>query len=186
MYYSYFENYIVGSVDPTITRRYNPALVPTNVKVFQNLDKAYKTGFEAMAQVAFLENYNFKTEFSYVYTKNEDLNESLPLTPPFTTKFTVGFEKEKLWANAQYNLVSKQDHISESFGETATNEYQTLDHSFGGKPLKNITLGLAILNVFDKGYNSHLNFSFTNQADFGRTPITEPGRNFSAFLQYTF
>lgn len=186
VYYSYFENYIVGIVNPNITRKYNPTTEPTNVKVFQNLDEAYKTGFEAMARVDFLENYNFKTAFSYVYTKNKDLDESLPLTPPFTTKLSLGFEKEKLWANAQYNLVSKQDNISESFGETSTEGYQTLDLRFGGKPLKNVTLGLAVLNVFDKGYNSHLNFSFTNQADFGRTPITEPGRNFSAFLQYVF
>lgn len=83
-------------------------------------------------------------------------------------------------------MVSKQDNISESYGETSTAGYQTLDLRFGGKPLKNITLGVAVLNVFDKGYNSHLNFSFTNQADFGRTPVTEPGRNFSAFLQYKF
>jgi iron complex outermembrane receptor protein len=186
VYYSYFENYIVGIVDPTITRKFNPTTSPTNVKVFQNLDNAYKTGFEAMAQVDFLDNYNFKTEFSYVYTKNKDLDESLPLTPPFTTRFTMGFEKEKLWANAQYNMVSKQDNISESYGETETSGYQTLDLRFGGKPLKNVTLGVAVLNVFDKGYNSHLNFSFTNQANFGRTPVTEPGRNFSAFLQYKF
>ncbi len=186
VYYSYFENYIVGIVDPTITRKFNPTASPTNVKVFQNLDEAYKTGFEAMAQIDFLENYNFKTEFSYVYTKNKDLEESLPLTPPFTTKFTLGFEKEKLWANAQYNMLSKQDNISESYGETETSGYQTLDLRFGGKPIKNVTLGVAVLNVFDKGYNSHLNFSFTNQANFGRTPITEPGRNFSAFLQYKF
>ena len=44
----------------------------------------------------------------------------------------------------------------------------------------------AALNIFDQAYNNHLNFSFTNQADFGRTPITEPGRNFSAFVQYQF
>jgi iron complex outermembrane receptor protein len=186
VYYSAFENYIVGIVDTTITRKFNPMAQPTNVKVFQNLDNAYKTGFEAMAQVDFLENYNFKTEFSYVYTKNEDLDESLPLTPPFTSRFTFGFEKEKLWANAQYKVVSKQDNISESFGEIATADYQTLDLRFGGIPFKNITLGVAVLNVFDEGYNSHLNFSFTNQANFGRTPVTEPGRNFSAFLQYKF
>jgi len=186
VYYSYLENYIVGIVDPTITRKFNPTASPTNVKVFQNLNNAYKTGFEAKAQVDFLENYNFKTEFSYVYTKNKDLDESLPLTPPFTTKFTLGFEKEKLWANAQYNVVSKQGNISESYGETETSGYQTLDLRFGGKPIKNITLGLAVLNVFDKGYNNHLNFSFNNQADFEKTPITEPGRNFSAFIQYKF
>ncbi|MCL7761893.1 TonB-dependent receptor [Polaribacter sp. Z014] len=186
VYYSYFENYIVGIVDPSISRKFNPTTDPTSVKVFQNLDEAYKTGFEAMARVDFLDTYNFKTEFSYVYTKNNDLDESLPLTPPFTTKFTFGFQKEYIWANAQYNLVSKQDNISESYGETSTAGYQTLDLRFGGVPIKNITLGVAVLNVFDKGYNSHLNFSFTNQADFGRTPVTEPGRNFSAFLQYKF
>ena len=49
-----------------------------------------------------------------------------------------------------------------------------------------IPLHHGLLNVFDEAYNNHLNFSFTNQANFGRTPITEPGRNISAFLQYKF
>ncbi len=186
VYYSFFENYIVGIVDPTKTRKFMPTKPPVNPKVFRNLDNSYKTGFEAKAVVNFLEFYNFKSEFSYVYTKNKDLDESLPLTPPFTTKFTLGYEKENLWANAQFNMVSKQDNISASFGETTTKGYETLDVRFGGKPLKNVTLGFAVLNVFDKGYNNHLNFSFTNQANFGRTPVTEPGRNFSAFLQYKF
>nr|WP_321230105.1 TonB-dependent receptor [uncultured Psychroserpens sp.] len=185
-YYSFFENYIVGVIDPTISRKFNPTADPTSVKVFQNIDEAYKTGFEAMAQVDFLKDYYFKTEFAYVYAKNKDLAESLPLTPPFTTKLSLGFQKEKFWGNIQYNLVSKQDNISRSFGETETDGYQTLDLRFGVKPIKNITLGIAVINALDEAYNNHLNFSFTNQADFGRTPITEPGRNFSAFLQYKF
>lgn len=174
LYYALFENYIVG------------VLNSDNVKVFQNLDEAYKTGYEAMAEVDFLEDYYFKTEVSYVYAKNKDLAESLPLTPPFTSRLIIGFQKEKFWGNVQYNVVSKQENISKTFGETETNGYETLDMRFGVKPLKDVTLGLAVLNVFDEAYNSHLNFSFTNQADFGRTPITEPGRNFSAFLQYKF
>ncbi len=185
-YYSFYENYIVGVVDPTITRKFNPMLEPRNVKVFQNIEQSYKTGFEAMAQVDFLNDYYFKTEFAYVYAKNKDLAESLPLTPPFNTKLSLGFEKENYWANVQYNVVSKQENISRSFGETETDGYQTLDLRLGIKPIKSITLGLAIINVFDEAYNSHLSFSYTNQADFRRTPITEPGRNFSAFLQYKF
>lgn len=185
-YYSFFENYIVGIVDPNITRKFNPMAEPRNVKVFQNLDEAYKTGFEAMAQLAFLNHYYFKTEVSYVYAKNKDLEESLPLTPPLTTRFSFGIKKDKFWGNIQYNVVSKQDNISESFGETETAGYQTLDLRLGVKPTRNITLGVAAMNVFDEAYNNHLNFSFTNQAGFGRTPITEPGRNFSAFLQYKF
>ncbi|WP_439153089.1 TonB-dependent receptor domain-containing protein [Winogradskyella sp.] len=185
-YYSFFENYIVGIVDPNITRKFNPMAQPTNVKVFQNLDEAYKTGFEIMAQLDFLDHYYFKSELSYVYAKNQDLNESLPLTPPLTTRFSLGMEKAKYWANIQYNAVSKQDEISESFGETETDGFQTVDIRLGVKPTKNITLGVAVLNAFDEAYNNHLNFSFTNQADFGRTPITEPGRNLSVFLQYKF
>ena len=185
-YYSFFENYIVGIVDETLTRKYNPMLEPTHPKVFRNLDEAYKTGFEAMAQLDFLDYYYFKSEFSYVYAKNKDLSEALPLTPPFTTRFSMGIDKTKYWANIQYNVVSKQDHISRSFGETSTDGYQTLDIRLGVKPTENITLGVAMINAFDEAYNNHLNFSFTNQADFGRTPITEPGRNLSAFLQFKF
>ncbi|WP_452226175.1 TonB-dependent receptor domain-containing protein [Lacinutrix cladophorae] len=185
-YYSYFENYIVGIIDPSISRKFNPTVEPTSVKVFQNIDEAYKTGFEIMAQVDFLKDYYFKTDFAYVYSKNKDLAESLPLTPPFTTRLFLGFQKEKVWANVQYNVVSKQENISVSYGETETEGYQTVDIRFGIKPIKNITLGAAILNALDEDFNSHLNFSFTNQADFGYKPITEPGRNFSAFLQYKF
>ncbi|MAX70618.1 MAG: TonB-dependent receptor [Flavobacteriaceae bacterium] len=185
-YYSFFENYIVGIVDENVSRKFNPMADPQYAKVFRNLDEAYKTGFEIMAELDFLNDFFFKSEFSYVYAKNKDLNESLPLTPPFTTRFSLGLNKEKYWANLQYNLVSEQDNISESFGETRTAGYQTLDARFGMKFLKNLTLGVAALNIFDEAYNNHLNFSFTNQADFGRVPITEPGRNFSAFIQYKF
>ncbi|ULC57879.1 TonB-dependent receptor [Flaviramulus sp. BrNp1-15] len=185
-YYSSFENYIVAVVDESLNRKYMPMAQPRNPKVFRNLDQAYKTGFEAMAQVDFLNDYYFKTELAYVYAKNKDLSESLPLTAPFTTKITLGFEREKFWANAQYNITSKQENIAESFGETETDGYQTLDIRIGVKPFKNVTFGVAALNVFDEAYNNHLNFSFANQSDFGRTPITDPGRNLTAFLQYKF
>mgnify|MGYP002700338467 CR=1 FL=1 len=185
-YYSSFENYIIAVVDESLNRKYMPMAEPRNPKIFKNLDEAYKTGFEAMAQIDFLRDFYFKTELAYVYAKNKDLNESLPLTAPFTTKLSLGLEKLTYWANVQYNITSKQDNISRSFGETKTDGYQTLDIRLGLKPIKNVTLGVAVLNAFDEAYNNHLNFSFTNQADFGRTPITEPGRNFSAFLQYKF
>jgi len=185
-YYSFFENYIVAIVDPSLNRKFMPMAEPRHPKVFRNLDEAYKTGFEAMLKVDFLKDYYFKTEFAYVYTKNKDLGESLPLTPPFNTKLTLGMDKELYWANVQYNVTSEQDHIAKSFGETTTDGYQTLDVRLGVKPFKNITVGLAALNVFDEAYNNHLNFSFTNQSDFERVPINEPGRNFSAFLQYKF
>jgi iron complex outermembrane receptor protein len=61
-----------------------------------------------------------------------------------------------------------------------------LDLRLGVVPFKNLTFGVAALNVFDKTYSNHLNFAFNNQADFSRVPINDPGRNLSAFVQYQF
>ena len=99
---------------------------------------------------------------------------------------SVGLDKDKYWFNARYSIVSKQDHIAPSYGETSTPSYETFDVRLGVKPIKNVTIGLAALNVFDKNYTNHLNFSFKNQSDFGAVPITESGRNLTAFLQYKF
>lgn len=185
-YYSTFENYIVGVVDKNINRKFMPTLEPIKAKVFRNLDKAYKTGFEMMGKLDFLNDFYFKTEFAYVYTKNKDLNESLPLTPPFNAKFSLGLEKEKYWANVHYNVTSKQNNIAESFGETQTDGYRTLDIRLGFRPIKDVTVGLSAINILDENYNNHLNFSFKNQVGLDAIPITEPGRNLTAFLQYKF
>lgn len=186
VYYSDLQNYIVGIVDPTQTRKYMPSLQPVNPKVFRNLNNAYRTGFEASFKMDLTNEYYVKSEMAYVYAKNKDLNESLPLTPPFNARFILGVNKPKFWANLQFNATSAQENIAPSFGETRTNGYETLDLRFGFNPFKNASLGFAALNIFDKAYNNHLNFSFTNQAGFGRTPITEPGRNLTAFFQYKF
>jgi iron complex outermembrane receptor protein len=133
-----------------------------------------------------LTDFNFKTELSYVYAKNQDLDESLPLTPPLVTRFNLGFQREKVWAKATYTITSKQSEIATSFGEQATDGYGIMDLSFGTKPFQHFTVGVAASNIFDVAYHNHLNFSFVNQADYGRVPINDPGRNLSAFVQYSF
>ncbi len=186
VYYAMYDNYIVAVIDPSLDKKYMPMAEPTEVKRFANLDEAYKTGFELFGELSFLDDFAFKTELSYVYAKNQDLDESLPLTPPLVTRFNLSFEKEKVWARATYTLTSEQSHIANSFGEQVTDGYGIVDLSFGAKPLKHVILGVAASNIFDVTYNNHLNFSFVNQADYGRVPINDPGRNFSAFAQYSF
>lgn len=185
-YYSIYENYIVPVIDPTLDRKFMPNAEPQEVKRFINIDDSNKTGFEAEAAIDFAQHFNLYTAMSYVFTKNKDLDESLPLTPPLTTRLGIGFEKEKFWANVEYTITSKQDEISTSFREQETAGYETFDVRLGFKPVKMLNIGLAVLNVFDETYHNHLNFSFTNQADFGRVPINDPGRNFSVFVKYDF
>jgi iron complex outermembrane recepter protein len=185
-YYSIYENYILGVVDETLIRKYNPTTPPIHPKVFRNIDNAMKTGFETYLDVKLYNNFNFLTELAYVYTENKDFNENLPLTPPLQTRFKLGYETEKFWASVQYNLTARQPKISQSFDEIATPGYEVMDIKAGFSPLKNLSIGGAVLNVFDQYYNNHLTFAFNNQPDFGRTPITEPGRNFTLFVNYKF
>lgn len=186
VYHSIFENYISAVVNKNILRKFMKTKMPKYTKVFTNIENASKTGFEAMLKLNVLKDYYFQTEFAYVKTKNKLFNESLPLNPPFTSKFSLGVDKEKYWAKIQLNAISKQTNIAKSFGETETKGYQTIDMKVGINPFKNITIGVACLNLFDKNYINHLNFSYKNQPNLKVSPITEPGRNFSAFLQYKF
>jgi iron complex outermembrane receptor protein len=190
VYYSHFENYIVALIDETKTRKFMPNQEPIHPKVFRNLDKAYKTGFEANFGLQFLKDFDFNANFAYVYARNEDLNESLPLTPPLRTTFSLQYNKGKFWAGTDLRLISEQTDLATSFGENQnTPAYELLDIRLGYEILPNLNLGAAALNVFDKQYFDHLNFAFRNQADAGLSGmerLTDPGRNFTFFMKYGF
>ena len=185
-YYSKYENYIVAIIDPELNRKYMPMAQPQEVKRFTNLDKAYKYGVEAELGMNFTPELQLNTSVAYTYTKNEDLGESLPLTPPLRTRLQLKYELEKYWLRIDQNFVSAQTDIAPSFGETTTPAYQTTDIRAGVSPFKGVTLGMAAINVFDETYSDHLNFSFVNQGDLNLTPVNDPGRNLSVFLQYSF
>ena len=95
VYYSIYENYILAVVDESLIRKYNPTSPPIHPKVFQNIDNAFKTGFEVFGDLKFANYFNFLTQLSYVYTENKDFNESLPLTPPLVTRLKLSYEKAK-------------------------------------------------------------------------------------------
>lgn len=186
IFYSIYENYILGVVDETLTRKYNSTSPPIHPKVFRNINDALKTGFEAYGNINFYDKFNFGTEVSYTYTENKDFNESLPLTPPLVTRLKLGYENKKFWAKALYTLTAKQDKISTSYDEIATAGYEVMDLNIGYKPIESVSIGMGLLNVFDQYYNNHLTFAFNNVAGYGRVPITEPGRNFTLFVNYKF
>lgn len=186
VYYSRYENYIAGIIDEDLHRRFMPMQEPVHPKVFRNLDKAYKTGFETYAGLGFATYFSFSSSFSYVYTEDQDLGESLPLTPPFITRLKLAYDNEDFWASAEYNITSRQTNIAPSFGETESPGYELLDLKAGVNLFDHLKVGIGVLNLFDTYYYNHLNYMFNNQAEFENTPITEPGRNFTAFVNYSF
>ncbi|MFO7743748.1 MAG: TonB-dependent receptor, partial [Psychroflexus sp.] len=140
--------------------------------------------------VNFLNNFQFDAEAAYVYARNEDLSESLPLTPPLRSKFSLQYNKNKFWAATDLRVVSQQDELATSFGENqATPGYELVDFRLGYELFPGLNLGGAVLNAFDQQYYDHLNFAFRNQANAnlsGMERLTDPGQNFTVFVKYEF
>jgi len=185
VFYSFMKDYITAIVDESIPRKFMPSVPPVYAKRFINIDEAMQTGFELYFNYKLGSNLTFNSDISYTYGENKDFDEPLSQIPPLTGHLSLNYEKEKYWINFKSRLVDNQDRISESFKETETPGFATFDISGGVKPFKGVTIGAAVLNIFDKAYYEHLNFSYKN-SNIMSGKILEPGRNFTIYLNYSF
>ncbi len=185
VFYSFLTDYITAVVDEDLPRKYMPQVEPVFAKRFINVDKAMQTGFELFFNVQFTEAFSFLSDLAYTYGQNHELDEPLPQIVPLTGHVSLNYDKEKYWLNFKSRFVAEQPRIAESFGETVTPGFATFDLSAGFKPIKNLSIGGAVLNIFDTAYYEHLNFSYRNSnTNMGR--IYEPGRNFTLYINYNF
>ena len=158
---------------------------PHFTKQFINIDKAVQSGFEFYFNYHATTNLSFNTDVSYTYAQNKAFNEPLPQIQPLTANVNTIYEKKNYWFIFNSHFVARQDRIANSFAEKESPSYALFDFSAGIKPTKNLSLGASILNIFDKAYYDHLNFSYKN-ADALNGKIYEPGRNFTFYVKYSF
>lgn len=185
-FFSYMDNYITGVLRPSLTGGTScGGAAPMAPKQFLNVN-AYQYGFEAFVNWKIIENLSFNTNISYTKARNLSLKEPLAQVFPMAIRNELKFEKTKYWLSLRTEIVADQNDFAPSFAETATPGYEVFDFRIGYKPLKNVTLGGTILNIFDEGYYSHLSFSFKNADLNNGYRIHEPGRNFSFFAKYNF
>jgi iron complex outermembrane receptor protein len=185
VFYSFLTDYITAVVDESLPRKFMPTVEPVFAKRFVNVDKAMQTGFEVYFNYHITSNLSFLSDLSYTYGQNKDFDEPLPQITPLTAHLSLNFEKEKYWINFKSRLVDEQDRISESFREEETPGFATFDISGGIKPINGLTVGAAVLNIFDRAYYEHLNFTYKN-SDLLSGRIYEPGRNFTIYLNFNF
>ena len=185
VFYSFLEDYISAVVNEDIPRKFMPTVEPIFAKQFINIDKAVQTGFEMFFNYHITTDFSFLSDLSYTYGQNKDLDEPLPQVTPLTAHLSLNYDKDKYWFNLKSRLVAEQDRISETFKEQETPGFAVFDFSAGFKPMKGITVGAAVLNIFDTAYYEHLNFTFKN-SDLLSGRIYEPGRNFTIYLNYNF
>lgn len=185
VFHSFLEDYIYGVVNTNIPRKFMPTTPPVYAKQFVNIDKASQTGFEFNFNVNATNKLSFTSELSYTRAQNEDLDEPLAQIPPFMANLGVKFEENKFWVAINSRFVSKQNRISASFMEEETPGFGTLDLRAGIIPFPNFSIGFAVLNIFDKAYYEHLNYSYQN-SNTSSGHIYETGRNFTTYLKYKF
>jgi iron complex outermembrane receptor protein len=185
VFYSYLQDYISAVVNPEIPRKFMPTVPPIYAKQFVNIDKAQQAGFEFTFNVKATDKLTFTSDFAYTWAENIDFDEPLPQIPPFMAILGIQFEENNYFFALKSRIVAAQNRIATSFMETETPGFSTLDFSVGYEPVAGLSIGGAVLNIFDTAYYEHLTFSYTNSNTLsGR--IYEPGRNFTAYIKYSF
>ena len=150
-FFSYMDNDITGVLRPSLTGGTScGGAAPMAPKQFLNVN-AYQYGFEAFVNWKIIENLSFNTNISYTKARNLSLKEPLAQVFPMAIRNELKFEKTKYWLSLRTEIVADQNDFAPSFAETATPGYEVFDFRIGYKPLKNVTLGGAILNIFDEG-----------------------------------
>ncbi|MDV7187149.1 TonB-dependent receptor [Lutibacter sp. TH_r2] len=185
VFHSFLEDYIVPVVNSSIPRKFTPTVEPTVAKQFVNIDKASQTGVEFNFNYMATDKLVFTSELSYTYAENKDLDEPLAQIPPFMAMLGVKYDSDNYWLALNSRLVAKQSRVAASFMEQETPGFGTVDFRAGFEPYKNISVGAAVLNIFDKTYYEHLNFAYANSNTLSGK-IFEPGRNFTVYVKYKF
>ena len=162
-----------------------PMAQPRFAKRFINIDEATQAGFEFYWNYKITDNFKFSSDISYTYAQNKEFDEPLPQITPMSAHAALKYENDNYWLNLNSRFVAAQHRVSESFLETASNDFATFDFSVGFVPIKNLTVGASVLNIFDTAYYEHLNFSYQN-SDLLSGRIYEPGRNFTVKVNYKF
>ncbi|MCB9267179.1 MAG: TonB-dependent receptor [Lewinellaceae bacterium] len=183
-FYSYITDYITAAVDSSLSRKYMPTEEPRFARRFQNIDAAVQKGFELEASVQLPKHLQFYAMASYTHARNLDWNEPLPEIPPFSATTGLKYERKRFTLDFKGRFVAGQERIAPSFGESRTPGFSVFDFQGHVKPARGLSVGAAVLNIFDRNYYEHLNRGYRNMPEQGL--IYEPGRNVTAFVRYEF
>jgi len=184
VFYSYVHNYITAIVDTTIPRKYMPCKQPAFAKRFENAKSVHQVGGELSASYTVKEMVTFSGQVSYTWAQNASFNEPLAQVPPLSSRFGISFTKGMVDTELSTRVVAAQNRISESFSESTTDRFATLDYTLVIQPNDKFKVDFAIMNILDKTYSEHLSRAYKNQTEM--SPFYEPGRNFKIGMKIAF
>ena len=121
---------------------------------------------------------------SYIYAENIDLDQTLPEIPPFTSLFSVGYNKRNLQIIIENEYQAMQIRVSDLVGEKESEAFTVFNITASYLFFKRLNLGLGLDNIFNKNYYRHLSRPYKNMDS--NSMFYEPGRSFSIFIKCKF
>lgn len=152
----------------------------SNVYENKNIDKALFTGIEMEFNILINKNIKLFTNASYVYTRNINSGNPLPLIPPahgiagldYYAGKKLGHSLEMEWATSQNDIAPN---------EIATDGHIVFNYRLHTKPVQfkngHLQLFSGIDNILNTAYKNHL---FNNRG----LDFYEPGRNLFVKLKW--
>jgi iron complex outermembrane receptor protein len=184
VFVSFLRNYITARVDTTVPRKFMPCKMPRYTKKFSNINKAFKTGFEAGFTWQFARHFVYDFSASYTYAQNQAWKEPLPEIPPFTAVTSLTFKTHKLNTRLNVRMVAAQNRISKSFNESTTPGFTVADWYFDYQVAKWMKVHASVTNIFNKNYVEHLSRPYKNM-DISSL-YYEPGVSFNIGVKFSF
>jgi len=184
VFVSFLQDYITAKVDTTIPRKFMPCSLPAYTKKFTNIDKAFKTGFEAGINWQFAKHFIYELSASYTYAQNKTWDEPLPEIPPFTAVTGLAYKTDKLNTRLNVRMASAQNRVSESFNESTTPGFTVFDWYFNYHVAKFMEVRASVTNIFNKNYVEHLSRPYKNM-DISSL-YYEPGVSFNVGVKFLF
>jgi iron complex outermembrane receptor protein len=191
-FFSLVTDYIIGKVVPPSVIKPSTQGAP-GVKQFSNTNKVYLTGFEVSYQSPTVKKWGLLAQVAATYgTQPEAVkyivsggqvtgevtvkNDPLPEIPPLegSVKFSYKLLRGKLIPNASVRLVSEQNRVSQSYGESKTPGFITAAASVSYAPCRFASFVAGVENMFDTPYYEHLNRRIVGSSE----RLYEPGRVF--------
>jgi iron complex outermembrane receptor protein len=177
-----FASYLQDLISSVIDTSLNPRMPSSpGVRRYTNIDRGFKTGFEAGWNQKW--PAGLQHQFSIAYTYGEDLERAdpLPEIAPLDLRFRLSgnYFSQRFQPYFTFRYVMEQSRISGEFGETVTPSFALIDLGLSFQFSKPFGMSAGIQNLFDTLYYEHLSRSVR---DASAMPIYAPGRCF--FLSF--
>lgn len=145
-------------------------------------------GADAAWTLGLGDHWHAKGTLSFVRGLRTDIADNVYRVAPFHGNTELAYEQKQGAFALEWVFSGKQDRVSKTNGETPTSGWGVINLRGEYRPTRNLKISLAVNNVFDHYYASHLN-GFNRVSSSSVPPgnrIPEDGRHISVTTQYRF